>query len=125
MKRLSERSVDRARSRVAHAPAAAPLPELLFRAMAPSEPLLWLAREQDALYRGVISVDVRASHVTVERRAHDGGMRYSVLVRSTVRGSEKCGCSEHHDASSAVRAAYTSLLRHTVNEIACPCREAA
>lgn len=99
-------------------------PELRFRSMAPSEPLLELAREQDALLRAVIAVDRAASRVTIEKLAQ-GGERFSVLVRAVVRGSERCGRGEHGDGAAAMRAAFTELLRHALQEVPCPCSEAA
>lgn len=103
-------------------PMRAERPELHFRAMAPSEPLLELAREQDTLLREVIEIDRNASRVTIEK--HVGG-HYGVFVRAVVRGSDRCGRAEHVDGASAVRAAYTNLLRHALQEVPCPCSAAA
>lgn len=100
-------------------------PELRFRGMAPTELLLSVAREQDELFRSVLTVDGAASQVSVERREHDAGIRFQVLVRASVRGSERCGCFEHADAQLAMRESYTALLRAVVHETACPCSQAA
>ena len=100
-------------------------PELRFRGMAPTEALLSVAREQDELFRSVLTVDQAASQVSVERREHDAGVRFQVLVRAFVRGSERCGCFEHADAQRALRESYTALLRAVVHETACPCAQAA
>jgi hypothetical protein len=97
-------------------------PELHFRAMAPSEPLLELAREQDTLLREVLEVDAAASRVTIEKH---GAGAFGVFVRATMRGNDRCGRAEHADGATAVRAAYTALLRHALQEIPCPCSAAA
>lgn len=125
MERLSERGRSERRPQLAPLSYGVARPELLFRRMAPSEQLLSLAREQDQLYRAVIDVDGEASHVTIERQVRDAGTRYWVTVRSHAQGREACGCADHADAEIALRAAYTSLLRHAAGESACPCREAA
>jgi hypothetical protein len=100
-------------------------PELRFRGMAPTEALLPVAREQDELFRSVLAVDHAASQVSVERREHDAGVRFQVLVRAFVRGSERCGCVEHADAQHAMRESYTALLRAVIHETVCPCAQAA
>lgn len=100
-----------------------PLPELVFRALPPSEELLSLAREQDALYRAVVRVAPVASKVVIERLANE--RRHRVQVRAQARGRERCGAAEYTDAAIALRSAFTELLRNTVDDAPCSSTAAA
>jgi hypothetical protein len=117
--RMTRGTLRRAGADSLHARAEPLRPELRFRALAPREALVELAREQDALLRGVIEVDGAASKVAIERLAADGAARYHVLVRSAVRGAPRCGSFEHSDASIALRTAYTELLRNALQAVEC------
>lgn len=97
-------------------------PELVFRAMWPTEALIDLVREQDGLYRGVVRVDAEPSSVTITKAG-----QYRVEAHSRVRGTSRSGCAEHATVDRAIREAYTELLRRTVNSDAqaSPCACAA
>lgn len=95
-------------------------PWLCFRAMAPSESLVALAREQDALCRGVLSVDSAATRVEIERR----GAHHHVVVRAASQGVERCGSAAHVAPEIALRVAYSELLRSTALSVPCPCAAA-
>jgi hypothetical protein len=103
--------------------------EMRFVAMAPTEHLLTLVREQDALYRGVVRVDPPSTHVTLTRERTDGQIQYRAVARAQSRDVARKGCARHADAEVAVREAFTELLRDTVEagstHQACPCAQAA
>lgn len=99
-------------------------PEVRFRGMAPSESLLELAREQDALLRSVLRVDGEESRVVIES-PRDKSPEFQVQVQLRMRGAVRYGCFVHRDARVAMRSAYSELLRHPAQETPCPCRNAA
>lgn len=88
-----------------------PRPELTFRGLLPNEALIDMAREQDALLRGVLSAQIGVAQVLIER-SHDRAPHHRVRVAAEVGGEPKRGCAEHRDAASALRMAFSSLLRH-------------
>src|SRR5688572_24324186 len=94
-------------------PAEKPLPELVFRNMPPSEALVALAREQDALYRGVVQVEAAATRVTMHRLEP---ARFRVSVTSQAGGLAREGVAETAELTAAVRYAFTELLRDTVHQ---------
>lgn len=100
------------------------LPELTFRAMPPSEGLLMLAREQDALCRAVHPLDETPAAVTVMRQTEGRAMAHEVVVRAHFHGRERCGTARHADAGLALRSAYSELLRALVLATPCPCAAA-
>lgn len=87
-----------------------PRPELTFRGLLPNEALIEMAREQDALLRGVLSSPIGVAHVLIERR-HDHGSHHRVRVAAEVAGESKRGCAEHREPEWALRMAFSSLLR--------------
>jgi hypothetical protein len=97
----------------AAAPAEKPLPELVFRNLLPTDALVALAREQDALYRGVVRVDAAPSRVTMHRL--DAG-RFRVSVTSQAGALAREGSAESGELTAAVRYAFTELLRDTVDQ---------
>ncbi len=99
-------------------------PELTFRALPPSEALLMLAREQDALCRAVHPLDAASARVSITREAERGTM-HEVMVRASDGGLERCGSGRHANAEVALRVAYSELLRALVLATPCPCQNAA
>lgn len=85
-------------------------PELVFRRMLPSEPLLDLARAQDALCRALLAVDGH-SQVVLETLPQPIG----VMHRATVTLRTHVACAEHRSADQALRMAYTQLLRNATD----------
>lgn len=93
-------------------PDAAPVlpPELVFRRMVPSEPLLELARAQDALCRALLAVD-GDSQVVLEALP----LPIGVMHRVRVTLHPHAACAEHRSAEHALRMAYTQLLRNATD----------
>lgn len=87
--------------------------------MAPSEALIALAREQDALCRAVLGAVLGVASVVVTARPGTLGKLHEVQVQLTVDDQAHCGHAEHPDAESALREAYTALLRNLVRATPC------
>lgn len=123
MKRSSSSHVrsSRAHSPLAgvEAPSHARYPTLHFRAMPPSEALIALAREQDALCRAVAGVPLATGHIEITRAPGTMAPMYAVRVEVAADGSPRCGAAEHPDAEAALRDAYTALLRNLVRATPC------
>jgi len=89
----------------------AALPEVVFRGVLPSDELLQLVREQDALLRAVVGVDARASHAAIALQPRTPTRRFRVRVAAYVDHEERYGCVEYAHLDEAVRRAYSELLR--------------
>lgn len=87
--------------------------------MPPSESLIALAREQDALCRAVVDMMVGVARVVITARAGTLGKLHEARVQLTAGGATWCGHAEHLEAETAVREAYTALLRHVVRATPC------
>ena len=104
-------------------PDAAPVisPELVFRGMLPTEPLVQLARAQDALCRALLATDAADSKVVLETLPQSVG----VIHRATVTLRAHSACAEHRIADQALRMAYSQLLRSVTEPWSmterCPC----
>jgi hypothetical protein len=128
MKRTSPRTAEGRLRRspvLTSAVANASVPELRFIAMAPSESLMQLAREQDAVCRGLLELAQACSRVELERVVSERSTVHRVWVRVWRHGVERCGQAEHERAEVALRAAYTELVRHAVSSLPHPCSHAA
>lgn len=125
MKPVTTRAASRT-SRRERADVRAPglVPELRFRAMPPSEPLLLLAREQAALCGAMLGFDRAPMSVEIERRADELGGGHEVVVRGTRAGVLHCGRARHTVAELALREAFSELLRNTARATPCPCAAA-
>lgn len=87
--------------------------------MAPSESLIALSREQDALCRAVAGGGLGVGRVVISARSVSVGKLHDVQVRLTANGVAHCGQAEHPDPETALRDAYTSLLRNVVRATPC------
>lgn len=84
-------------------------PEVVFRGLLPSEALLALVREQDALLREVVATVPRVRRALLVQEPRRAG--YRVEVSSELHGRLLLGQAEHPRADVAVRRAYSELLR--------------
>lgn len=85
-------------------------PEVVFRGVLPSDVLLALAREQDALLHTMLHAMPTARRIVIAR----GPGRYLVSARGEVSGREVVGEAMDAKPELALQHAYSELLRATL-----------
>ncbi|HEY6881171.1 MAG TPA: hypothetical protein VI299_24260 [Polyangiales bacterium] len=88
-------------------------PEVVFRGIVPSDALLAIVREQDALMCSFLSHAPENRRVVIRRE--QGERMVEAAVSAGLRGRQGYGQAAHTNTQEAVRRAYTELLRSLLN----------
>lgn len=88
-------------------------PEVVFRGIMPSDALLAIVREQDALMCGFLNRAPENRRVVLRRE--QGRPLVEATVSAALRGRQAYGQAAHSNTQEAVRRAYTELLRSVLN----------